>query len=267
MTCDIHAHLHNEPDYADMLAETAQDLGFNKLCISGGESRYGMASNDQALDAAEKYPGLFVPFAQMRFGREQAVDVAEFKNRGFFGLRVSAPPEPVDSARFFPLYEAACALEMPVLIHTGFLPVTGLDKSFDVRCHRHRPVYLDTIARQFPALKIIGTSLGQPWYEEAAEVLRLHTNVCFDLSGSAIARKGVAFFRSLLGSDTNGVIGNYEEGTVWSQIVFGTGVHYGEIASVERDYQRLFRSLALSDETVEDIMGGNAERLVGVLDS
>jgi hypothetical protein len=264
LLCDFHAHLHEEPDYAETLAETAQNLGFEKLCIGGGEARYGMASNEQVLKHARSYPGLFLPFAWFRLGADSPQRVGEFCRSGFVGLRVGAPPQPYDAEDFFPVYEAACSLGMPVLFHTGFLPPTVLDRALDVRSANMRPVYLDTLARQLPDLKMVGTGLAAPWYEEAAEVLRLHNNVFFDLSGQSLRRKGLDFFRTLLGKPSEPVFEGAEPQGVWSQLVFGTRVRHRDIASVERDYQRLFRVLALSEETSENILGHNAWELLGL---
>ncbi len=262
--CDFHAHLYDEPNYAEILAESAQNLGFDKLCIGGGEARYGMASNESVLTQAEVYPDLFVPFAFVRLGVDGPRVVEELSRAGFQGLRVCAPPAPYDAGEFFPVYEAAGALGMPVLFHTGFLPPTALDRAMDVRSDRMRPVHLDTLARQFPALNIVGCGLGGPWYEEANETLRRHTNVFFDLSGAALRRKGLDFFRGLLGSQAASVLPEPAVEAVWPRILFGTAVRSDEIASVERDYQRLFRSLALEDEVVSGIMGGTAARLLGL---
>ena len=264
MLCDFHTHLYNEPNYAEALAETAQNLGFDKLCVCGGEARFGMAANEDLLVQAEEYPDLFVPFAFVRLGLDGAAEVQEMSRLGFRGLRVWGPPSPYDAEEFYPVYEAAEALDMPVLFHTGFLPVTPLDRALDVRSHRMRPVYLDTLARRFPGLKIVGCGLGGPWYEEASETLRCQANVFFDLSGTMLRRRGVQFFRGQLGSGTGSVVGAAANEGVWAKILFGTAVRYEEIASVERDYQRVFRSLALPDEAVEGIMGGSAARILGL---
>jgi len=264
MLCDFHTHLHDDPDYAEALAETAQNLGFDKLCIGGGETRYGMASNEQVLAHSRTYPDLFVPFAFVRLGTDGAADVEDLGGAGFKGLRVCAPPAPYDAQGFFPVYEAAEALGLPVLFHTGLVPVTPLDGALDVRADRMRPVCFDTLARRFPKLKIVGSGLGGPWFEEAGAVLRLHQNVLFDLSGGALHRKGVEFYRTLLAAETTSVLDESGKQDAWSRVLFGTAVRCDEIASVERDYQRLFRSLALRAEVVEDIMGRNAQRLLGL---
>jgi len=43
MLIDFHAHLYDEPGYGEALAETARNLGLERLCIAGGEERYGLA--------------------------------------------------------------------------------------------------------------------------------------------------------------------------------------------------------------------------------
>ncbi len=54
------------------------------------------------------------------------------------------------------------------LFHLGIVTRTAEDRRFDADNERHRPIYLDTIARAFPGLTIIGAHLGNPWREEAA---------------------------------------------------------------------------------------------------
>ena len=51
-----------------------------------------------------------------------------------------------------------------------------------------RPIYLDTISRQFPGLTIIGAHLGNPWYEEATMAARWNPNLYFDVTGSTLPK-------------------------------------------------------------------------------
>jgi hypothetical protein len=51
---------------------------------------------------------------------------------------------------------------------------------------------------------------------------------------------------------------------LWGQILFGSGARHEEMTAVERDYERMFRSLAVSPERVDAVMGGTAARLLGV---
>jgi predicted TIM-barrel fold metal-dependent hydrolase len=267
MLCDFHAHFYDEPGYASALVETAKNLGFDSLCIGAGQARYGLADNEEVLAQAESYPDLLIPFGHFSLGTDGPGEVEELARRGFRGLRVTAPPAPYDAPEFFPVYEAAVALGLPVVFHTGLLPPTDLDRATNVHAEWMRPLRLDTLARQLPALKIVGCRLGAPWYEEAAEILRTHPNVFFDLSGYTLRQKGSAFFRDLLGSESSSVLGQSRGCEVWSRLVFGTAVRHDEIGSVERDYQRLFRVLALPREVADGIMGGNAAQLLGLTQS
>jgi hypothetical protein len=263
--CDFHVHLYDdEPDYAEALAETAKNLGFDKLCIGGGEARFGLASNQKVLRQAELYPDLFIPFAFVRLGVDSPQVVEELSRFGFRGLKVAAPPAPYDDPGFYPVYEAAQGLGMPVVFHTGFVPPSPMDRALDVRSHHMKPVYLDTLARRFRELKIIGSGLGGPWYEEASEVLCHHNNVHFDLSGPTLRKKELPFFRSLLGGPANAMFEGHPGGLLWSKIIFGSAVRHEEVASLERDYQRLFRSLSLPEDVIQGIMGETAARLLGL---
>lgn len=264
MLIDFHAHLLDESGYGDALAETARSLGFDRMCIAGGRPQYGLAGNETALDLAETYPELFVPFALLDLERESADRVEEMQQAGFCGLRLCVPPEPYDSPRFAPVYEAAQALKMPVLFHTGFLPVTPLDRALDVRCERMRPVYLDTVARHFPRLKIVGRALGYPWCEEALEALKHHRNVFFDISGDLLQKKNLSFFRSMLKAEANAPPAAPAAENCLSRLVFGSATKHEDIAPVERDHQRLFRALALDQDTIDAIMGETARKLLGI---
>jgi len=260
---DFHTHLRDEPGYAEALAETGQSMGFDYLCI-GGDCFGEFASNEQVLAQAETYPDLFVPFASLSLGRCGPQDVRELACRGFRGLRLWAPPAPYDEDRFFPVYEAVQALGLPIVFHTGFSRPTPLDKALDVRCSRMRPVHLDTLARFFPELKIVGVGLGHPWIEEAFEILRLHENVYFDLSGHVLGVCGPAMLGRHFRADKTRLLGNNAGSGACTKLVFGTAVSYEEMSAVEGDYQRFFRSLALRDDVIETVMGGNAASLLAL---
>jgi predicted TIM-barrel fold metal-dependent hydrolase len=264
MLIDFHVHLYDEPGYGEALAETARNLGLERLCIAGGEGRYGLASNAEIRRQADAYPELFVPFAHLALGEDGPSTVERLSRVGFIGLCVCTPPAPFDDDSFFDVYEAAQALGMPVVFHTCFQPVTPLDRARRVRSANARPVHLDTVARCFPRLKVLGVALGQPWCEEAVETMRHHANVFFDLSGDILRRKKADFFEGIFRPNQASLWETDAGGGLWQRIVFGSGVRHEEIASVERDYQRIFRSMAVATEDAEAVMGLTAARLLGI---
>jgi predicted TIM-barrel fold metal-dependent hydrolase len=264
MLVDLHVPLYEEPAYGENLAETAKNLGIERLCIAGGEARYGLAANAEVRRLADAYPELFVPFARIRLGEDNATTVERLYRVGFSGLCMWGPPAPYDDESFHPIYEAAQALGMPALFHTGYLPVTPLDRARRIRSANMRPVHLDGVARCFPELSIIGVGLGGPWYEEATETMGFHPNVCFDLSGEVLRRRGAGFLGELLGHAQASPWEEDAGANLWQQIVFGSGVRHEDIASVERDYQRVFRSLGVCQEDIDSVMGGTAAQLLGI---
>ncbi len=255
---DLHTHLYEKPDYAAMLAETAHNLGFKKLCIGGGEPRYGLASNETVIEVAGAYPDLFVPFAFIRPGEVGPADVESLHRDGFIGIKAGAPSVPFDSDEFMPALRAAEVLSLPVMFHTGIFPVTDLDRAEKFRPDLARPIHLDVIARELPRLNIIGTGLGAPWFEEAAALLEVHENIFFDLSKLHLRERGAHFFKCLLGVESDSKWGDSRQSSRWEQIVFGTASENRDIPFVERDYQRLFRALALPEKIISGVMGENA---------
>jgi len=264
MLIDFHVHLYDETGYGEALVETARNLGVDRLCIAGGESQYGLAANAEVRRQAELYSELCVPFAQVSLGEDSAGTVERLSRVGFKGLCVWAPPAPYDDVSFFPIYEAAEALGMPIVFHTSYPPVTPLDRAKRVRSANARPVYLDTVARYFQRLKVVGVGLGSPWCEEAVETMRHHPNVYFDLSGDLLRRKGAEFFSALFRPPHAAPWQEEGGGNLWSHIVFGSAVRHEEIASLERDYQRVFRWLALGQQDIEAVMGQTAGRLLNI---
>ncbi|MFO8007924.1 MAG: amidohydrolase family protein [Candidatus Brocadiia bacterium] len=265
MFIDFHVPVYDEPGYGEALADTARNIGLDRLCLMGGSARYGLAANAQVRHVADSYPELFVPFARIRLGQDGPSAVERLRRIGFSGLCTWAPPAPYDDEAFFPVYEAAQALEMPVLFHTAYLPVTALDRPRGVRSANMRPVYLDTVARCFPRLTVVGVGLGNPWYEEAAETMRGNDNVFFDLSGRLLRQKGPEWLTDLLGENQNNPWAAEQEAqSLWRHVVFGSGVRQEDIASVERDYERVFRWLGVAEEETSAVMGQTAARLLGI---
>ena len=81
-----------------------------------------------------------------------------------------------DDEEFYPYYELCVDLGIPIVAHTGF---TSRFKHVKYA----RPVYLDKVAADFPALKIVLAHVGTPWQDEALMVASKNPNVSVDLSG------------------------------------------------------------------------------------
>lgn len=79
-----------------------------------------------------------------------------------------------DHALYYPYYAKCCELDIPIQMQVG-------------HCLRYsakrplrsvgRPITLDTVACDFPELKLIGIHMGWPWTEEMISVAYKHSNV------------------------------------------------------------------------------------------
>ncbi len=81
---------------------------------------------------------------------------------------------PPNDRKYYPFYAKCCELDVPIQMQVGhclvYTPGTPL-KSVG------RPILLDTIAYDFPELKLIGIHTGWPWVEEMISVAWKHRNV------------------------------------------------------------------------------------------
>ena len=75
------------------------------------------------------------------------------------------------------IFRIAAKHDVPVMIHTG----DTYTKHAKVR-HAH-PLLVDDIAVDFPDVKFVMCHLGNPWFQDAAEVLYKNENVYADISG------------------------------------------------------------------------------------
>lgn len=131
------------------------------------------------VDAVQKYPDRFLglagvdPTEGMRGVRELEMLVREY---GFIGAHTYphwfelAP----DHARYYPFYAKCVELDVPIQLQVGQSLV--YDKSFPRRS-TGRPITLDSVACDFPELKIIGIHIGIPWTEEMIAMAWKHENV------------------------------------------------------------------------------------------
>jgi predicted TIM-barrel fold metal-dependent hydrolase len=145
--------------------------------------------NDELAAACRKHPDRFVGFAGIDpWKGELAVRELErcVKELGLRGAKFHPGRQafyPSDR-RFYPLFEAAAALAVPVLFHTGMMAAgAGTPGGRGQRLDYTRPIHLDHLAADFPTLTIIAAHPSWPWADEALAIARHKANVFLDLSG------------------------------------------------------------------------------------
>jgi len=196
---------------------------------------------------------------------------------GYRGRKLVGVNRDSDAPEYFPVYAAAEALDMPIVLHLGVIG-GGIDYSVthprrdpeaaqrfqqfrqfrgrgmrrDVSATRMHPFHLDTIANNFPNLKLIGAHMGGTGnYDAAASVARWRTNVFFDLSGGeTIERHAVE--RRLIG---------YEIGV--EKLTFGSDCGADEVHEHVGRCVRIFDEIGLSEDEKDRIWYRNAAEIYG----
>jgi predicted TIM-barrel fold metal-dependent hydrolase len=261
MIIDTHVHCPGGPGDIDRLASECRKLKIGKVCLLGGHYRDGKIDG-AILDALKKHPDLFLGFGMFRLGDDHADCVDAFKEAGFKGLKCIFPKARYDDKAFYMVYERAERLEMPMLFHLGIVARDKDSRHSGVNNDFMRPVHLDTIARAFPDLTIMGAHFGNPWTDEAAMIARWNPNIFFDLSGSILKYRPPEYFKSLLwwGKEPDYLA---PDGTgPWDKLMFGSDVKIESMARTMDDYVRFMDAMELPEHDREKIWFRNAARVL-----
>jgi predicted TIM-barrel fold metal-dependent hydrolase len=165
----------------DMLDEAGIERAFLIAARSGRPGLPGCYHMPYEIvaKAVAKYPKRFHglagidPYTGMKGVRELEHAV---KNLGFIGAHLYphwfelAP----DHAKNYPFYTKCCELGIPIQMQVGQSMVYAPD--FPCRSVG-RPITLDTVACDFPELKLLGIHVGIPWHDEMVAMAWKHNNV------------------------------------------------------------------------------------------
>ncbi|MEO1686782.1 MAG: amidohydrolase family protein [Pseudomonadota bacterium] len=134
---------------------------------------------DRVHEVCQAYPDRFSglagvdPFRGMEgvYELERAV-----KELGFVGAHLYphwfglAP----DDRRYYPYYAKCCELDIPIMMQVGHNLVYSRERRLP---SVGRPITLDTVAIDFPELKLLGIHIGIPWTDEMISMAWKHENV------------------------------------------------------------------------------------------
>jgi predicted TIM-barrel fold metal-dependent hydrolase len=147
--------------------------------------------NDFIAQAVQEYPDVFMGFGIVDpwQGEVARREIRRCKELGLHGIGEFNPARqhffPNDS-RFYPLWEEAERLRLPVLFHSGYAAAgSGRPGGRGVKLKYTQPMHLDDVAADFPDLKIICAHPSWPWTAESLAIARHKANFYIDLSGWA----------------------------------------------------------------------------------
>ncbi len=235
---DTHAHLWMGEGASAKLDKMAEDGIISQAWVLAHECHkvtptYRSALSEDVLEASKRYPGFIVPFGYLNWQKD-ADQIDRMKDAGFYGLKAIRPILNYDDESYYPLYERAEKLNMPILFHVGIIAKRTREFLTDPRYSpgpdRMKPAMLDTIAALFPDLKIIQGHMGVPWCNELFESLWYYPNIYCSVSGlidwkwlidnlDRRSELGVPFYRKMMFA-TDYYYGNLEPEFIYRSVFF-----------------------------------------------
>ncbi len=182
----------SEPSLEEFITEF-DAVGIEKLVILGwdAETATGLPSlpNDYVAGIVDKHPDRFIGFASVdpHKGKaalkelERAVEDLHLK-----GLKMHPTAQAFypNSRSYYPLWEKAVELDIPVIFHTGMAAWgAGMPGGGGMKLKYSNPMFLDDVAADFPDLRILAAHPSWPWLEEGLAVALHKPNIFMDLSG------------------------------------------------------------------------------------
>jgi predicted TIM-barrel fold metal-dependent hydrolase len=257
---DSHQHYSNDPAYIDTLVKTyrARNAMACVLTPIGGL--------DVVRKAAETHGDVVIPYGYINVDDPGApAQIERFANAGFKGIKMHRPKYNWDDFGYFPLYEKLQRLGLVALFHTGIVSGSS-DEPEPSSMARMRPAFLHTIARSFPQLRIQGAHLGNPWYEEAAEVARWEKNLYFDVTGSTLIKKArnLPAFKEYLWWEGPTAHSSPDAVYAFEKLVFGTDEPPANLDIVMARYEAMLDANAVPEASRRKIYGETMARILKI---
>jgi predicted TIM-barrel fold metal-dependent hydrolase len=207
--------------------------------------------NDYVASIVQRYPEQFMGFASVDpWKGKMAVQELErsVKELGLKGLKLHPTTQAFfpNDIQFYPLWEKAAELGIPVLFHSGQTGVgSGAPGGGGYKLKYAHPMLLDDVAADFPSLTIIMAHPAVPRQEEQLAVALHKGNVYIDLSGWS-----PKYFRPILVK--------YISSILKDKVMFGSDY---PVLKPER-WLRDFETLDLKEEVKQKILLDTAKKVL-----
>jgi len=241
----------------EQMIEEFEEAGVEKMVLLAwdAETATGLpkVSNEYIAKIVDKYPEKLIGFASVdpHKGKiavkelERAVEDLKLSGLKFQQAAQQFIP---NNKKYYPLYEKAVELKIPVLFHVGMTGWgAGLPGGGGVKLKYVRPIYVDDVAADFPELKIICAHPAWPWLDEMLAIAMHKPNVYIDLSGWA-----PKYFPDTLIRYVNSLLSN--------KCLFGTDYPFIKPARWISE----FKKLGLKPEVEKKILEENAKKLLKI---
>jgi predicted TIM-barrel fold metal-dependent hydrolase len=210
-------------------------------------------TDDHVIDLATKHPKAFAGIlASLDTGAPNLDEVADYaeallRNPKVKGFKFHPPDQgfyPSDK-KYYGIWEVLQAGGKPVMFHVGFTVLgANTDGGSGIGLDYGRPIHLDTLARDFPRMKIIAAHPGWPWQEELVGVVTHKKNVYVDTSGYLAEQLPEIFLKAI-------------GGRLQDKALFGTDFPYVDLEKALASFDKV----NFKDTAREKILSSNAKAL------
>jgi hypothetical protein len=278
MIIDCHTHLWSNPNQLGDNADSYLQRQSGLANLQAGPAEHSEASqpadktlvmayrsahlsanvpNELIGEYVSRYSKQMVGIAAVDPTEPQAISEASdlLDMPAFRGLTISPATQnfhPADS-RAIKLYELAAERDIPLFIQHGtHFPTQG-------RMEYARPLLLDEIAREYPTLTMVISSLGHPWVEECIALIGKHPRVFGDMAG-LIRRPWQAYNALILAHQFN----------VMDKVLFGSDFPFCTAAEAIKSVYSLHEVTqgtnlpSVPRETLRSMVERNSLRALGI---
>jgi len=257
---DSHLHYEDKPDFFDRLVKTYRARNAMACVLTPPRHLEALKK------AAAAYPDVVIPYGQLSVDAPTVMaEIDAFAAAGAKGIKMHTPRRDWDDEGYFPIYRKLQDLGLVALFHTGIV-FGQSDEPEPSSMARMRPSFLHTIARSFPRLRIQGAHLGNPWYDEAAEVARWEKNLHFDLTGSSLIKKrnDLAVFKEYLWWEGPTAHSPADAVYAFEKLVFGTDEPPEQLDNMLGRYQAMLIACGVPEASRRKIYGETMARILGI---
>ena len=244
------------PQTAEEFAEVYARNDVNAFLIGWHPSTVpdGMRnSNDHVIDLATTYSNAFPGIlASLDIRAQDSNAVARYaqelvRHPKVVGFKFHPPDQgffPSDK-KFYGLWEVLQSGNKPVMFHVGFTVLgANTDGGSGIALDYGRPIHLDTLARDFPRMKIVAAHPGWPWEQELIGVVTHKKNLYVDTSGYLAEQLPEIFLKAIAGR-------------LQDKALFGTDFPYVDLERALTSFDKM----DFKDSVKDKILIANAKTL------
>ncbi len=265
MLIDCHVHLNNyyesrngpprpTEENVEILRETMAANGIDHaVVLTSYKVNVDRPSAEQVLEILAEDPRTTV-VEGLRWRGDSRTDLFRMEERIRDGMvkGIKLYPGydhyPINDRSLESVFRIAEKYDVPVMIHCGDTYAR------DAKVRMAHPLLVDDVAVDYPDVRFVICHLGNPWFQDTAEVLYKNDNVYADISGLVLGNFTYEFERYLVARVRDLIMYMGDPG---KQLMFGTDWPLVEMAP----YVRFLESLEFEGETLENISWRTAAKL------